>query len=382
MTFLLAPDSFKHCMSAQEAAQAMEEGILSQIPSARVIKRPMADGGEGTGEIIAAALNCTRRVLNVRGPLGDSREAEYYLSPDGQTAVMEMASASGIQNLPRDRLNPLLATSYGTGELIATALDAGARKIIMGIGGSATVDGGVGMAQALGFRFLDARGQDIPGLQTGDFHRIAKIDTRDAHPGIRGCRVQIASDVDAPLLGPLGAARVFGPQKGASPEMIPELEAGLSHLLELWTAGRMIQGEAPGDGAAGGLGAGLRAFLKAELLPGAELLAELTGFHKHVEETDWVLTGEGRTDSQTRQGKLCSYVAQEAKKRGKMVGLLAGAIAEPLEESASGFDYAVSISPGPESLEEALRAGRKRLEFAAAQFAKLLCASRFLPWSR
>ena len=376
MTFLLAPDSFKHCMTAEQAAAAMARGIRRAFPEAVILEKPMADGGEGTSRILAAALGAEARTVRVRGPLGDPVDATYYLSADGRTAVMEMAAASGIELVPSDRLNPLAATSYGTGELIAAALAAGAKRLLLGIGGSATVDGGAGMAEALGARFLDAGGRQLTAICPAMFSRIAQIDYSGLEARIAPGVLEFATDVNNPLLGPRGAAAVFGPQKGADPEMVPVLEEGLARLADLWHRAARYAGEESGDGAAGGLGAGLRAFLGGLRRPGAELVGELTGFDEALRQADWVLTGEGRTDDQTSDGKLCAYVAGRARAGGVPAVLISGAIGGDAFAAAEGFAYAASISLGPGSLEDAFAKATENLEFATAQFAALLRAAR------
>ncbi|OGV55913.1 MAG: glycerate kinase [Lentisphaerae bacterium GWF2_52_8] len=372
MKIVLAPDSFKGCLRSPEICDALREGILSVRPDAEVISVPMADGGEGSTEAVLKAAGGELRTVTVRGPLGKPVEASFALLNDKRSAVLEMAAASGIELLSNDELNPLLASTFGTGELLRAALDAGAREIIMGIGGSATVDGGAGFIQALGVKLLDCEGNDLPG-GGGTLARLDKLIVSGLDPRLRETRLRIACDVTNPLLGERGAASVFGPQKGASPVMVEELESNLVHYAEtLKKSGLVANSSQPGDGAAGGLGFALRVFCGAEMVSGARLLAEITHLQEKMRDADLVITGEGCTDGQTSSGKLCSVIAELAREENVPVILLSGALKGDLPGMHETFTAAFSISTGPSSLSEALPSARKNLFFAARNIARLL----------
>jgi glycerate kinase len=327
---------------------------------------PMADGGEGTVDAVVAATGGSTHALKVCGPLGEPVEAHYGLLPDG-TAVMEMASASGIELVPHDRLNPMQATTFGTGELIRHLLEKGHGSIVMGIGGSATVDGGTGMAQALGFRFLDGAGKEITDRGGMILRRIHAIDASAVCSLLADVEIRVACDVTNPLTGPHGAARVFGPQKGASPEMVEMLDAGLANLASvIGLAGQ------PGDGAAGGLGYGLRAFCSAAILPGARLIAETVGLPEALNDADYLITGEGRTDGQTASGKLCSVLAGMARERGVKTLLLSGALSGELDAFLETFDYAFSISSGHTSLADCIAHAPEDLAFVVRNVVRIM----------
>ncbi len=368
MKIIVAPDSFKGNMRSAVICQIIKEAILQEIPDAEIVAFPMADGGEGTVEAVIAATGGSLHSLNVCGPLGDPVAARYGLLPDG-TAIMEMASASGIELVPADRLNPLEASTYGTGELIRHLLSEGHASIIMGIGGSATVDGGTGMAQALGFRFLDASGTEIAERGGCILSRVCSVDGAKVCPALGSATIRVACDVTNPLTGPNGAAAVFGPQKGATLEMVGQLDAGLANL-------RSVIGlaEAPGDGAAGGLGYGLRAFCKADIVPGALLIAEAVGLQDALDGADLLITGEGRTDGQTASGKLCAVVAGLARERGVKTLLLSGALQGEPDAFLECFDYAFSISSGHSSLSECIRHAPQDLAFSVRSIMRLVSA--------
>ena len=303
MRIVVAPDSYKGSVSALGVAQAMERGILKIFPEAEVLKVPIADGGEGTVEALVAATDGQLRPCEVTGPLGERILATWGVLGDGMTAVMEMASASGLPLLAREQRDPRMASTYGTGELMRCILDAGLRKIIIGIGGSATNDGGAGMARALGVRFADALGKELPDGGAA-LAGLASIHIEGLDPRLQETQITVACDVDNPLCGPRGASAVFGPQKGATPEIVAELDAALWHysLLAQETTGRLVA-ERPGAGAAGGLGAGLLLFTAAVLKPGVEIVLEAVKFSETVKGATFVLTGEGRTDFQTAFGE-------------------------------------------------------------------------------
>jgi glycerate kinase len=365
MRIIAAPDSFKGNMSAVEACAAISEGVLRGAPGAVVYQLPLADGGEGTARIITGAAGGRFLRAPVTGPLGDPVEAEFGLIGGGRIAVLDMAGASGIELVHRDRLDPMRATSYGTGELIAAALDTGAREMILGIGGSAVNDGGIGMLSALGFRILDEDGNPV-GQGGAALARIASFDGGGADPRLRELSLKVACDVTNPLLGRKGASAVFGPQKGATEEQVEILDRGLAKLAAAWIrAGLTEDTEQPGDGAAGGLGAALRICLGGILQSGAMLVMEYSGFFDRLRDADLVITGEGKTDGQTGGGKLCSVVARESRRAGVPVALLSGALGGEAPALLDSFDYAVSVSCGQESLEAMIRDSRRDLAFAA-----------------
>ncbi len=336
---IVAPDSYKGTLTAAEAATAIEEGLRATWPRIDVEAVPLGDGGDGTVEALNAALDGRWFEAEVRDPLGAPVLARYGLLPDG-TALVDMASASGLILVPENRRNPYCTSTYGTGQLLLAAGDR-SHHVVMGIGGSATVDCGVGMARAMGARFLDAQGEEVRG-GPGEFPRIREVDFGEtARRWRREVRLEIMSDVDNPLVGSRGAARVFGPQKGARPEDVPGLDRALSHLGELLSieADRDVR-KIPGAGAAGGMGAMLVAMLGARLLPGAELALDLVRFDERLPGCDLVVTGEGRLDAQTLSGKLPLVVAQRARRWDVPVAVLPGSL-EPGSQAqlAERFDY-------------------------------------------
>lgn len=366
MKIVIAPDKFKGNIPAQAVCEAIAAGLRDVDPGARIVSIPLADGGEGTARAITNAAGGEFRKVQVKGPRGDPVTAEYGLIRGGETAVLDMASASGIELLSADRLDPMKASTWGTGELIHAALASGAKELVLGIGGSATNDGGVGMALALGFDILDSRGHPVP-LGGEGLASIASVKCDRRDPLLDGVRILIACDVTNPLLGPKGATRTFGPQKGATPETIPLLEAGLAKLADAWKrAGLADNVEQSGDGAAGGLGAALRVLLKAEMRSGARTVMEYAGFDDAIADASLVITGEGMTDAQTAGGKLCSVVASHCKARGVPVALLSGGLSGDVHRFLETFDYAVSIACGEVGLEAMMRAAPGDLRFAAA----------------
>jgi glycerate kinase len=330
MKIVIAPDSFKESLSAMEIATEIEAGFREIFPHAEYLKIPAADGGEGTVEAMIAATSGRRVEVTVSGPLGNPVQATYGLLGNARTgviAVIEMASASGLAVDPPHLRNPLKASSQGTGELIRNALDAGARRFILGIGGSATNDGGGGMLQALGVRLRDANGDEL-GPGGAELSRLASIDISNLDPRLKGCVIDVACDVDNPLTGPTGASATFGPQKGATPEMVEQLDGCLRHYSEVIARdlGRKV-GEVPGSGAAGGMGAAMLAFLDGRLRPGSEIVTEAIGLDAALADADLVITGEGRIDSQSIRGKTPIGVARVAQARGVPVIGLGGCLA-------------------------------------------------------
>ncbi len=372
MRIVLAPDSFKGSMTALEVANSMEKGILSVLPTALVEKVPMADGGEGTVDALLAGAGGEKYFLKVTGPLGEPVEAFYGILPN-QTAVIEMAAASGLTLVPEGKRNPLHTTTYGTGELIKAVLNRGCRRIIIGIGGSATNDGGVGMAQALGVSFLDDKGKEL-GFGGGQLTGLRRISLDNLDARLKGAEILVACDVDNPLIGPLGASRVFGPQKGASSQMVADLEAGLANLAEIIEkdCGKSIHW-VPGAGAAGGLGGGLLAFLEAKLISGFAMIAEATDLEGKIAKSDLVITGEGKTDAQTAHGKAPMGVGKLAKKYDVTAIAISGSMEGDLSKLyEAGLSGIFSIIPSPMTLAEAMANAPVLLKNATENVMRLL----------
>lgn len=356
---ILAIDSFKGCLSSKEAETAAAQGIRHAFSTCETICLPVADGGEGMQRVLTEALNGREIRLSAHDPLMQMRQTAYGLSGDGTTAFIEMAAISGLPLVPLRQRNPSLTTTYGTGELIKDALNRGCRRFVIGLGGSATNDAGLGMLQALGFRFRDRYGNELGKAQPmcGQLlNEIAFIDFSTALPALREARFTAACDVCNPFFGPEGAACVFAPQKGADPEMVAALDKGLQHLAQViqQTTGRDIA-TLPGAGAAGGMGGTLSALLNAELKPGIDLLLDLTDFDKLIEGADLIITGEGKSDRQTVMGKVPSGILKRARRQGIPVILVSGSIEDADILNQAGFRAAFSITPAPMSLEEAMR---------------------------
>jgi glycerate kinase len=353
MKIVVAPDSFKGSLTAIEVSVAIEQGIREVFPEAEVIKIPMADGGEGTVQCLVNATGGKILEEKVIGPLGDEVLAFYGILGDRKTAIVEMAAASGLTLVPENKRNPLITTTYGTGQLIKAVLNQGCRKMIIGIGGSATNDGGAGMVQALGVKLLDQEGKEV-GFGGGELKKIVKIDISCMDNRLSDTKVLVASDVNNPLCGPQGASRIYGPQKGATPEIIEELDKSLSYFAELIK--RDLNKEVkdiPGAGAAGGLGAGLMAFLNAELRSGIEIIIEIVKLEQNIKEADLVITGEGKIDSQTIYGKAPVGVAKIAKKYNVPVVAVAAIIEEDSRIFQSyGIDTLIKVSEPPMRLSE------------------------------
>jgi len=373
MKILIAPDSFKDCLSAKAVAASLAKGIRSILPDADCILVPMADGGEGTVESVIDATHGKRIELKVLDPLMRETDSFYGITGDGETAVIEMAAASGIELLKGDERDPWITSTYGSGQLIKDALDRGVRKILLGIGGSATNDGGAGMARALGVRFSGKFGV-LPVQGGGALGELEQIHMEDLDPRIKQTEILVACDVSNPLTGPQGASAVYGPQKGADEKMVQELDRNLLHFAGLIKdqLGKEVS-EIPGAGAAGGLGAGLMAFLNARLMKGFDMIAGVTGLEEQIREADLVISGEGKMDAQTRFGKTPFGVAQLARKYGKPVIGVAGS----LEEDAGtlyelGFDLLMPIQEKPGDLEFSLKNGARLLERSGERMARLL----------
>lgn len=371
MKIVIAPDSFKESLSAPDVAAAIARGWQRVFPRAEILLRPMADGGEGTVDAVLAATGGQRRECTVRGPLGEPVQAHWGWLGEG-TAVLEMAAASGLHWVPRERRDATITSSYGTGELIRAALDAGARRIILGLGGSATNDGGCGLLQALGVRFLDAHDRELPPGGAA-LARLARIDIGAMDSRLLQARVEIAADVDNPLCGPRGASHVFGPQKGASPQQVEVLDAALGRYASVVAATLgEDHSQLPGVGAAGGLGFAAKAFLHASFRPGIELVAELSGLAEAVQGADLVITGEGRLDSQSLHGKTPVGVARIARAAGVPAIALAGSLGEGYQAVyEAGIEAAFSLTSGPQSLEQAMSGAAAELQARACDLARL-----------
>ncbi|ELY4591115.1 glycerate kinase [Cronobacter sakazakii] len=369
---VIAPDSFKESLSAMDVAKAIEAGFREIYPQAHYVCVPMADGGEGTVEAMVAATGGQIITTPVTAPLGNNVDGFFGLLGDGETAVVEMAAASGLHLVPTAQRDPRITTSYGTGELILAALERGVKAIIIGIGGSATNDGGAGMMQALGARFLDGEGRELaPGGAA--LTRLERLDLSALDPRLAQVSVTAACDVDNPLCGEKGASAVFGPQKGATPAMVTELDAALRRFgeqLEAATGKAIIS--APGAGAAGGMGAALLGMLNAELRPGIEIVIEFLGLAQAVRDADLVITGEGRLDSQSIHGKTPVGVARVAKQFQRPVVAIAGSLTPDYQiVHEHGIDAAFSVIDRIVTLQEALDDAERNLRVTARNVAAL-----------
>lgn len=365
MKVVVAMDSFKGSLTSLAAGAAAREGILRADPAAEVLVRPLADGGEGTVEALVSGMGGRLRTVRVTGPLGEGVDCAYGVL--GDTAVIEMAGAAGLPLVPAEERDPLRTTTYGVGEVIADAIAQGCRRFLVGIGGSATNDGGAGMLQALGFGLLDAEGRDIPRGAQG-LKKLARIETAGALPALAGCRFRVACDVTNPLCGEKGASAVFGPQKGARPADIPRMDAWLAAYAQI--AAKAFPGadpEAPGTGAAGGLGFAFRTFLSGELEPGVQIVLEETRLAEALAGADVVVTGEGRLDGQTAMGKAPVGVARLAKARGCLVIALAGGVTRDAGAcNGAGIDAFFPAVRGVTTLAEAMDPENARANLADA----------------
>lgn len=372
--FVLAPDSFKESMSAEQACDAMQRAILQLIPDAQTIAVPMADGGEGTVDALLSVCHGQKVEIELAGPLPNQRIVTYFgLIDAGQTAVIEMAKANGIHLVSLAERNPLLTSTYGTGEMIKAALAHGVKRIIIGLGGSVTNDGGAGMAQALGAKFFSHQGAEI-AVCGGNLHQAVQIDVTQLDPRLAQTEIIIASDVNNPLCGQKGASYVFGPQKGATAEMVEQLDANLSHFADI-VESVLEQNlrHTAGAGAAGGLGFGLMAFAGALIQSGVELMVEQTQLAQKIAQADYVLTGEGKIDFQTQFGKTPYGVAQAAKGLNKPVIAFAGVVGEGIENLYElGFSQIIGINPPDCSLQDALKNAEKNLEQSVKVFVQTL----------
>lgn len=375
MKIVVAIDSLKGSLSSLEAGQAIREGALRVDPQAEVAVRPLADGGEGTVEALVAGMNGTRCQVLVTGPMSEPVECTYGILPDGQTAVVEMAGAAGITLVDPDRRDPMRATTYGVGEVLRDAIGRGCRRFLVGIGGSATNDGGVGMLQALGYEFLDGSGQPIAPGAAG-LAELRTIRTDHVLPQLAQCSFKIACDVVNPLCGPQGCSAVYGPQKGATPAMIEKMDDWLNRYAVL--AARLCPGKAdpdhPGAGAAGGMGFAFLAFTNAVLESGIDIVLAETDLASYVRDADLVVTGEGRLDGQTAMGKAPVGVARLAKQYGKPVVAFAGSVTpDAVACNEVGIDAFFPILRGVSTLEEAMAPdnARRNLTDTAEQVFRL-----------
>ena len=373
MKVVIAPQAFKGSISALEVAAALAEGVRRAVPDAEIDLVPVADGGDGTLETLVEATGGEVRAAAVTGPLGDTVEADWGALGDGRTAVIEMARTSGLALTPPEKRDPLAATTYGLGEVIGRALDAGFRSFIVGIGGSATNDAGAGMAQALGVRLLDARQRDLPPGGAA-LARLEHIDVSGLDPRARESTFSVACDVNNPLTGPEGASAVYGPQKGATPEMVAQLDAALSHFAEVVRRdlGKSIS-QIAGAGAAGGLGGGMVAFLDGGLRAGVDIVLDAVDLRSHLEGADLIITGEGQLDYQTVYNKAPVGVARLAKARRIPVIAISGSLGTGFADvHEHGIDAALAITPAPITLEESSRQARELAASAAEQAMRLM----------
>ncbi len=372
MRILVAPDKFRGSLEAAEVCEAIRLGVLEALPDARVTTVPMADGGEGTAAILTQFTGGSFVPVMVKDPLGRSIRAEYGLSGDGRTAFIEMAAASGLQLLAPGERNPLYTSSYGTGQLVRDALERGARKIVLGIGGSATNDGGIGLASALGYRFFDVYDRELSpaGMSLADIHTM---DALNASPLPAQAEIIVACDVTNPLYGDNGAASVYGPQKGADAGAVRHLDEGLRNLAEVAAAffGKDYS-HTPGAGAAGGMGAGAGWFLGASLREGVKIVMEQTNLAACIKDADLVITGEGKVDHQTLSGTLIQGIAGLCMEEGKHLLVICGTLQiTPQEAKAAGITCAVSVLNRPVTLAEAEPETFERVKEAAFHLSRL-----------
>lgn len=353
MRVVIAPDSFKECLSAADVASAIALGVKDALPTALVVCVPMADGGEGSLDAVLAATDGKRRSAQVMNANSQPTTADWGWLGGGK-AFIEMAAAAGLEQIPPQARQPLQATSYGVGQLIAEAVAAGARHIVLGLGGSASNDAGAGLLQALGVKLLDEQGQELPAGGAA-LSRLARLSMDSVDPALHEVNFEIAVDVDNPLCGARGASAIFGPQKGASPQDVAELDAALAHFADICAAHfNKDERDIPGMGAAGGLGFAVKTCFNASFRPGVELLAELSGLPAALQGADLVFTGEGRMDAQTLLGKTPAGVARYARAQGIPVIAIAGSLGEGYEALyEAGITAAFSLTPGPLTLAQA-----------------------------
>ena len=373
LRILVTPDSFKGSLSAVKVADAMEAGLLRVFTDALVVKIPIADGGEGTVDALVSATGGTINHCEVEGPLGHSIKSFWGLLGDGQTAVVEMAAASGLPLVPENLRDPRITSSFGTGQLILKALDFGCKKIIIGLGGSATNDGGAGMAEAFGVRFLKSDG-GVVGRGGSALSELSQIDMSSIDERLKDVEILVACDVDNPLCGEKGASAVYGPQKGASAEDVAELDRSLKVFAEVASkfTGKDVS-NIPGAGAAGGMGAGLMFFTNAVLRSGIDIVIEATGMEELVKNSDLIITGEGKTDAQTCFGKAPVGVGSLAQKHGRIAVCLSGSLGDGAESILKrGIQAIFSIAPGPMTMDQSMTNAQLLLESASFRLALAL----------
>ena len=377
LRIVVSPQAFKHSIGAREAALAIQRGILQAAPDAETILIPVADGGDGTLAALIDTTGGSYREATVTGPLGEPLAARWGVMGDGETAVIEMALASGLALIPDDRRDPLRATTRGTGELMLAALDDGYRRIIVGLGGSATNDGGAGMASALGARFLDSQDGQLPAGGAA-LENLTNVDALALHPALSATTIVGATDVTNPLCGDTGASAIFGPQKGATPEMVSQLDRCLANLASVIRSDLGVDVlNTPGSGAAGGLGAGLIAFAGAELRSGIDMVCDVLDFDRNVRGADLVITGEGRADRSTAFDKAPVGIARRARQFGVPTVLVAGSLGPGYETLYQhGIDAIVPIAEEPADLASSLRRGSELLERAAERAVRLYTLGR------
>lgn len=351
---ILAFDSFKGSADSEEIASRAKKAVLTEFPACKVLTFPIADGGEGTTRAICSVLKTRKVSCSVHDPLMNVLQADYAITDDGKTAILEMAAASGLPLLPSDKQNPMYTSTYGTGELVADALNQGCRNFILGLGGSATNDAGIGMMAALGVRFLDQSGNEL-APEGRNLISIHSIDDSKIHPALKEAVFTIACDVNNPFYGPQGAAYVYGPQKGASPQEVADLDKGLKHYAKIL---RIQKGtdisHLAGAGTAGGMGGGLLPFLNATLKSGIDTIMEILHFEESLSDADLILTGEGKIDGQTTMGKTLNGILQRAKRKQIPVIALGGCVESTERLNQLGFTAVLPIQSGPVSLENAM----------------------------
>ncbi|MAU15016.1 MAG: glycerate kinase [Muricauda sp.] len=373
MKFILAPDKYKGSLTGREFCETVACGIKKVFPNVEIINRPLADGGDGTIDVVADYLNASKVTVKVKDPLFREITTQYLLSEDKQTAFIEMSEASGYKLLKKSEMNCMETTTLGTGEMIVDAIEKGAKNVVLGIGGSATNDGGMGMAVALGYSFLDADGNELEPIGR-NLGKVEEIQRNNINPKLSNAKIKVACDVNNPFYGDNGAAKIYGPQKGASGEEVTFLDSGLRSFAKVLRSTFDIDVQnIPGAGAAGGVGGGAVVFLNAELASGVDLVMELANFDEVLEGADWVITGEGQLDGQTFSGKTINGVVQSAKKRNVPIAAFCGSIDVTIEEMQKmGLDYAVSILNQIGNLEDAKAKTTINLELASYNFANLL----------
>lgn len=373
MKIVLAPDSFKESMTAKEACEVIEKGLRKVISNLECIHVPMADGGEGTTQSLVDATDGKFYTVEVMGPLGEKRDARFGILGDGKTAILEMAAASGLELVPKEKRDATITTTYGTGELINAALSKNVETILIGIGGSATNDGGAGMVQALGGKLLDKDGNEI-GFGGGELSKLDRIDISNLDNRLKDVKIIVACDVQNPLTGPTGASHIFGKQKGANEEQRELLDKNLKHYAKIIRRdiGKDVE-NIPGAGAAGGLGAGLMAFLSAELKKGVDIVVEYSKLEEKLQGANLVITGEGSIDGQTRFGKTPYGVAKTAQKYNIPVIAFAGNIGKDIDVLYDyGFTAILPILPRVESLENAIANGKENIEYMSESLGRVI----------